>query len=88
MEDVFVAGVGMIKFGRYPEETVASLGAQAVKLALDDAGTQLTDVEMMAAGNLYRTNMVGQDILKEIGLTGIPVLQRRQRLRHRRHRPA
>ena len=73
MEDVFVAGVGMIKFGRYPEETVPSLGAQAVKLALADAGVQLQDIEMMAAGNLYRTNMVGQDVLKEVGLTGIPV---------------
>ena len=73
MEDVFVAGVGMIKFGRYPEETVPSLGAKAVKLALDDAGAQLQDIEMMSAGNLYRTNMVGQDILKEIGMTGIPV---------------
>ena len=73
MEDVFVGGVGMIKFGRYPEETVPSLGAQAVKLALDDAGVQLQDVQMMAAGNLYRTNMVGQDVLKLVGQTGIPV---------------
>jgi len=73
MDDVFVAGVGMIKFGRYPEETVASLGAQAVVLALKDAGAELGDVQMMAAGNLYQTNMVGQNILKEIGMTGIPV---------------
>ncbi len=73
MDDVFVAGVGMIKFGRYPEENVASLGAQAVQLALKDAGVVLTDIEMMSAGNLYQTNMVGQRILKEIGMTGIPV---------------
>jgi acetyl-CoA acyltransferase len=73
MDDVFVAGVGMIKFGRYPEETVASLGAKAVVLALQDADVQLSEIEMMAAGNLYQTNMVGQNILKEIGQTGIPV---------------
>ncbi|MCZ6546312.1 MAG: beta-ketoacyl synthase N-terminal-like domain-containing protein [Chloroflexi bacterium] len=73
MENVYVAGVGMIKFGRYPEETIATLGAQAVSLALKDAEIPLQTVEMMAAGNLYQTNMVGQSILKEIGMTGIPV---------------
>ena len=73
LRDVYVGGVGMIKFGRYPEENVATLGAQAVQLALADGGMQLNDIEMMAAGCLYQTNMIGQKILKEIGMTGIPV---------------
>lgn len=73
MRDVYVIGVGMIKFGRYPEESVATLGAQAVQIALGDAGVQLADIEMMAAGCLYETNMFGQKVLKEIGMTGIPV---------------
>lgn len=73
LRDVYVGGVGMIKFGRYPEENVATLGAQAVQLALADGGMQLNDIEMMAAGCLYQTNMIGQKILKEMGMTGIPV---------------
>jgi len=73
LRDVFVGGVGMIKFGRYPEENVATLGSQAVQLALADGGMQLSDVQMMAAGCLYQTNMIGQKILKEVGMTGIPV---------------
>ena len=73
LRDVYVGGVGMIKFSRYPEENVATLGAQAVQLALADGGMQLNDVQMMAAGCLYQTNMIGQKILKEIGMTGIPV---------------
>ena len=73
MQDAYVVGVGMIKFGRYPEENVATLGAQAVQFALQDASVQMPDIQMMAAGSLYQTNMIGQKILKEVGMTGIPV---------------
>ena len=38
MSDVYVMGVDMIKFGRFPEKTVPELGAQAALMALDDAG--------------------------------------------------
>ena len=36
--DVFVVGVGMLKFGRYPDKDVPELGGEAALLALDDAG--------------------------------------------------
>ena len=39
MSDVYVLGVDMIKFGRFPERTVPDLGAEAALLALDDAGS-------------------------------------------------
>ena len=38
MSDVYVLGVDMIKFGRFPDRTVPNLGAEAALLALDDAG--------------------------------------------------
>ena len=37
MSDVYVLGVDMIKFGRFPERTVPDLGSEAALLALDDA---------------------------------------------------
>src|SRR6266513_5106504 len=75
MRDVYVAGVAMIRFGRYPERDVPDLGAEAVLLALKDAGLTIKDVELMAAGCLFQANaMVGQRILQEIGQTGIPVV--------------
>jgi acetyl-CoA acetyltransferase len=75
MRDVFVAGVGMMRFGRYPERDVPDLGAEAVLLALKDAGLGMRDVEMLAAGCLFQANaMVGQRILQEVGQTGIPVV--------------
>lgn len=73
MRDVYVVGVGMIKFGRYPEQDIGSLGGQAVLLALKDAGLSLKDIEIVMSGNLYQTSMSGQRVLKEIGMTGVPV---------------
>ncbi len=73
MRDVYVVGVGMIKFGRYPEQDIGSLGGQAVLLALKDAALSLKDVQILMSGNLYQTSMSGQRVLKEVGMTGVPV---------------
>src|SRR3989304_4562018 len=75
MNDVYVLGTDMIKFGRFPERTVPELGAQAALLALDDAGLTIQDMQALGCGNLYQASgMVGQRILQEIGQTGIPVV--------------
>src|SRR5262245_14159204 len=75
MSDVYVVGVDMIKFGRFPEKSVPELGAEAALLALDDAGLKIQQIEALYCGNLYQANaMVGQRILQEIGQTGIPVV--------------
>src|SRR6059058_4944666 len=75
MRDVYVAGVAMIRFGRYPERDVPDLGAEAALLALADAGLTMRDVELLAAGCLFQANaMVGQRILQQVGQTGIPVV--------------
>ena len=75
MRDVYVAGVGMIRFGRYKDRDVPDLGGEVMVLALDDAGLALRDVEFLAAGSLFQANaMVGQRILQQVGQTGIPVV--------------
>ncbi len=75
MRDVYVLGVGMIKFGRYPDKDVSQLAAQAALLALKDAGMSIKDVQMLASGNLFQANaMVGQRLLQQIGQTGIPII--------------
>ena len=75
MGEAFVAGVSMLKFGRYKDRDVTDLGGEACLKALDDAGLGMRDVEYMAAGCLMQANaMVGQRILHEIGQTGIPVV--------------
>ncbi len=75
MRDVAIVGIGMIKFGRFPEKELTELGAQACLLALKDAGMTMKDIETLVAGNLMESNAtVGQRIMKEIGQTGIPVI--------------
>ena len=75
MSDVYILGVDMIKFGRFPERTVPSLGAEAALMALDDAGLSIQDMQALYCGNLGQASaMVGQRILQEIGQTGIPVV--------------
>ncbi|HZO10443.1 MAG TPA: beta-ketoacyl synthase N-terminal-like domain-containing protein, partial [Myxococcota bacterium] len=74
MSDVYVLGIDMLKFGRYPEQDVPELGARAALLALDDAGLRIQDMQALYCGNLLQASaMVGQRILQEIGQTGIPV---------------
>jgi acetyl-CoA acetyltransferase len=74
MSDVYVMGIDMIKFGRFPERSVPQLGAEAALLAFDDAGVAIQDIEALYCGNLMQANaMVGQRILQEIGQTGIAV---------------
>ena len=75
MSDVYIMGVDMIKFGRFPEKTVPQIGAQAALMALDDAGMSIKDMQALYCGNLGQANgMVGQRILQEIGQTGIGVV--------------
>ena len=75
MSDVYVIGIDMIKFGRFPEKTVPQIGAQAALMALDDAGLTIKDMQALYCGNLGQANaMVGQRILQEIGQTGIGVV--------------
>src|SRR5690348_10881611 len=75
MTDVYVVGTDMIKFGRFPDRDVADLGAEAALMALDDCGLSINDMQALYCGNLGQASaMVGQRVLREIGQTGIPVV--------------
>jgi acetyl-CoA acetyltransferase len=79
MTGVRVAGVGMTRFAKMPERSLSDLGAEAVLAALDDAGLVQGDIQVAYAGHartgrlLGRENGVGQAVLAEAGIRGIPV---------------
>jgi acetyl-CoA acetyltransferase len=74
-EDVYIAGIDMIKFGKFPDRSVAELGSEAALMALDDAGVTINDIQALYCGNLLNASaMVGQQIQQQIGQTGIPVV--------------
>ncbi len=73
MREVAVIGVGMIKFGKYPERMLSSMGREAVLLAMKDAGIQRDDIEACYSGTLKGGSLLGQRILKDLGMTGMPI---------------
>ena len=75
MTDAYIVGIDMIRFGRFPERTVESLGAEAVQLALKDAGLSIRDMQAVYCGNQADAGgRIGQRILRLIGQTGVPVV--------------
>lgn len=45
MSAVYIAGIDMIRFGRFPDRTPAQLAAEAALLALDDCGLAIGDMQ-------------------------------------------
>jgi acetyl-CoA acyltransferase len=72
-DSLWVIGVAMTKFGRYPDKDLIDLGSEAALAALGDAGLTIFDADVLAAGCLFETSGAGQRIQKQIGQTGIPV---------------
>lgn len=72
-DDVWILGINMTKFGKHPELDIVDLAAQAARAALDDGGVEMSDIGVLAAGNLMGGGRLGQALQKQIGQTGIPV---------------
>ena len=78
MRDVAVLGVGMHRFGKFPERSVTELCRDAVVAALADAGVQWREIEAVAAASSRFSGgkgwgLNGNDIVEDMGSTGVPV---------------
>ena len=75
MSKVQVVGVGMIPFMKpgtsdaYPE-----MGANAARMALEDAGLDFTKVQQAYVGYVFGDSTCGQAALYRVGMTGIPMI--------------
>ena len=75
MTSAYLIGIDMIAFGRYPHRSAADMGAEAVLLALDDAGLSIRDIQAVYAGTHLMSNaLMGQQILRQVGETGVPIV--------------
>src|ERR1700760_2689345 len=73
-DEIWILGIRMTKFGKHLDLDTIDLAAEAALGALDDAGVTMSDIGVIAAGNLMNANAsVGQQLQKQIGQTGIPV---------------
>jgi acetyl-CoA acetyltransferase len=73
LSDVVVLGVGMTRFGVYPDRSNADLAREAGVAALHDAGISFRDVGEAFVGYIFSGAMTGIKAMKEFGLTGLPV---------------
>jgi acetyl-CoA acetyltransferase len=73
LRDVYVAGVGMTAFGKFKETPVEAMGQSAVRAALRDSGLTRQDIDAAYCGSVMQGLLVGQRILKDVGLSGVPV---------------
>lgn len=73
MRDVYIVGIDMLRFGRFPGKTPGELGAQVALGAMDEAGVTIRDIQALYCGNQFDpVGMIAQDVQKQIGQTGIP----------------
>jgi len=74
-QKTYVAGVGMIQFAK-PGQSASyiEMGAEAIRLALKDAGIDYKLVQQAYAGYVYGDSTSGQSALYEVGLSGIPAI--------------
>jgi benzoylsuccinyl-CoA thiolase BbsB subunit len=71
MREVAIIGVGSSVFGKFPEKTLDELGREAAQAALKDGGVEPKDIQFGYCANLYGGMVIGQAILREVGITDI-----------------
>ena len=79
MTGVYIIGVGMIRFGKYPDKSVRSMAEDATRLALQDAGLTKEDLQAAFFSNSFwgmfanQHSIRGQVIMRGMGIDKIPV---------------
>jgi len=71
---VFVAGVGIHSFGRFPDRTVTAIAADAVQAAMTDAEIGRGDFQAAFCGTVYSGVAAGHKVLTALGLSGVPIV--------------
>jgi len=79
MSNVYIIGIGMTKFGRFPDKSVRTLAEDAANLALHDAGVGKRELQAAFFSNSFwgmfsnQHSIRGQVIMRGMGIDKIPV---------------
>ena len=74
MREVVVLGVGMHKFGRFLDKSLAQIGLEACLDALKDANLEWRDIPVAYCGHVFQGVTAGQRVCGELGHSGIPII--------------
>jgi len=78
MDNVYVIGVGMNRFGKYLDGSVRGMAKEAVDLVLKDAGLGKNDIQAAYVSNTFwgmfsnQHSIRGEVMLWDIPMRGIP----------------
>ena len=70
MRPVYVRGVGLHPFGRFPDRSLTEIGALAVRAALREAGLERGGFQAAFCGCVYGGVAAGHKVLTALGLSG------------------
>ncbi|MBN2027440.1 MAG: thiolase family protein [Actinobacteria bacterium] len=80
MEDVYIIGIGMFRFGKYPDKTIKQMTAEVLESLLADCPVDKKDIEAAWYSNSFwgivtgQHSIRGQVALTPLGIQGIPVM--------------
>ncbi len=80
MSHVYIIGLGMIRFNKYPDGNVRQMAAEATDLALEDAGLEKKDLQAAYFSNSFwgmfanQHSIRGQVVMRAMGVDQIPVV--------------
>jgi len=80
MSNAYIIGSGMIRFNKYPDETVRTMAEKAMQLALADAAIDKKDIQAGYFSNTFwgmfanQHSIRGQVIFRGFGIDKIPVV--------------
>ncbi len=79
MENVYIIGLGMIRFNKYPDRGVRDMSHEVTQLALEDAGLDKKDLQAAFFSNTFwgmfdnQHSIRGEVALRSMGIEAIPV---------------
>ena len=74
MRDVFVTGIGLTTWGYYEKVFQYDIGSEAIMAALKDAAMEWREIQAVFCGSVYQGTASGHQVIKEVGFTGIPIV--------------
>lgn len=74
LREVSVIGIGVTRFGKFPERPFNELGAEAVRAALSDAGVSPRDIQVAYGSRIFLDQITAQVVLRDVGIASIEMI--------------
>jgi acetyl-CoA acyltransferase len=80
MDNVYIIGLGMIRFAKYPQRTVRDMAHEVIEQALADAALRREDLQAVYFSNTFwgmytgQHSIRGQCVMRSLGVGSLPVV--------------